>query len=129
MVKAVILVLDTNDLTAVTEMITVQFNPEEYSLNKDNNFASQTIPGLSSPILQFVSGNLRTLEMELFFDTVDAQTDVRDETNKVIKLLSIDSETHAPPVLRFVWGSLDFTCVLTKANQKFTRFKSDGKPV
>lgn len=129
MVKAVILVLDTNDLTAVIEMITVQFNPEEYSLNKDNNFASQAIPGLSSPILQFVSGNLRTLEMELFFDTVDAQSDVRDETNKVIKLLSIDSETHAPPVLRFVWGSLDFTCVLTRANQKFTRFKSDGKPV
>jgi hypothetical protein len=51
------------------EKIEVLFNPEEYTLNKDNNFASQTIPGLSSPLLQFVNGNLRTLEMELFFDT------------------------------------------------------------
>ena len=38
----------------------VMFNPEEYSLNKDNNFASQAIPGLSSPILQFVAGNSKT---------------------------------------------------------------------
>ena len=45
------------------------FNPEEYTLNKDNNFASQAVPGLSGPLLQFVHGNMRTLEMELFFDT------------------------------------------------------------
>ena len=32
----------------------VMFNPEEYSLNKDNNYASQAIPGLQSPLLQFV---------------------------------------------------------------------------
>src|SRR6266496_4739068 len=92
----------TNEQTQ--QSFEVVFNPEEYSLNKDNNFASQAIPGLSSPILQFVNGNLRTLEMELFFDTVDAQTDVRIETNKVIELLNIDSETHAPPILRFAWG-------------------------
>jgi hypothetical protein len=63
--------------------IEVAFNPEEYSLNKDNNFASQAVPGLSSPILQFVHGNVRTLEMELFFDTTDARTDVREQTQKV----------------------------------------------
>ena len=51
----------------------VTFNPEEYSLNKDNNFASQAIPGLTSPLLQFVHGNLRTLDMELFFDTFELQ--------------------------------------------------------
>jgi LysM repeat protein len=129
MEKAQILVLDLNDPTTPKRVITVQFNPEEYSLNKDNNFASQAIPGLSSPILQFVNGNLRTLEMELFFDTVDAQTDVRDETSKVTELLNIDSETHAPPVLRFQWGALLFKCVLTRANQKFTRFMSTGIPV
>ena len=131
MEKAKILILDPKTFARKgdTTAIPVQFNPEEYSLNKDNNFASQAIPGLSSPILQFVNGNLSTLEMELFFDTVDSQTDVRIETNKVVNLLRIDSETHAPPLLQFVWGSLVFTCVLTRANQKFTRFMSDGKPV
>lgn len=106
----------------------VMFNPEEYSLNKDNNFASQAIPGLSSPILQFVHGNLRTLEMELFFDTTDARTDVRAETQKVVDLLKIDPELHAPPVLRVAWGSLQLRCVLARANQKFLKFRDDGRP-
>src|SRR5215813_14893957 len=95
--KAKIIVLDPNDLTTAKDQFEVQFNPEEYSLNKDNNFASQTIPGLSSPILQFVNGNLRTLEMELFFDSSDARTDVRESTDQITNLLVIDSELHAPP--------------------------------
>ncbi|MDZ7268440.1 MAG: LysM peptidoglycan-binding domain-containing protein [candidate division KSB1 bacterium] len=111
----------------------VLFNPEEYTLNQDNNFASQTIPGLSSPLLQFVNGNLRTLDMELFFDTYDNATlpkpDVRDITNRFIKLMEIDPELHAPPVLRFSWASLQFRCVLAKATQKFILFWDDGRPV
>jgi LysM repeat protein len=110
------------------QQIEVMFNPEEYSLNKDNNYASQAIPGLSSPILQFVHGNLRTLEMELFFDTTDTRTDVRSETQKVVDLLKIDSDLHAPPVLRVAWGSLQLRCVLARANQKFLKFLEDGRP-
>jgi LysM repeat protein len=107
----------------------VQFNPEEYSLNKDNNFASQAIPGLSSPLLQFVHGNVRVLDMELFFDTTKDRTDVRDQTQKVTDLLKIDSDLHAPPILQVAWASLQLRCVLTRANQKFTRFLEDGRPV
>jgi hypothetical protein len=106
----------------------VMFNPEEYSLNKDNNFASQAIPGLTSPLLQFVHGNLRTLDMELFFDTFEQQSDVRDQTQKVTKLLQINSDLHAPPVVQVVWGSLFFRGVLAKAGQKFIKFLPDGRP-
>lgn len=107
----------------------VMFNPEEYSLNKDNTFAAQAIPGLGSPILQFVHGNLRTLEMELFFDTTDRRTDVRNETQKVVDLLKIDRDLHAPPVVRVAWGTLQLRCVLTRANQKFVKFLEDGRPM
>lgn len=110
------------------EKIRVMFNPEEYTLNKDNNFASQAVPGLSSPLLQFVNGNLRTLEMELFFDTFEKHRDVREETQKVVKLMSIDSNLHAPPVLQVVWASLNLTCVLARVSQKFILFFEDGKP-
>ena len=116
----------TNEKTKVK--FSVMFNPEEYSLNKDNNFASQAIPGLGSPLLQFVHGNLRTLDMELFFDTFEAQQDVRDETQKVVDLLTIDPDLHHPPVLRVTWGSLDFRCVLAKVNQKYIKFLTDGRP-
>jgi len=106
----------------------VSFNPEEYSINKDNNFASQAIPGLTSPLLQFVHGNLRTLDMELFFDTFEAQTDVRDQTQKVTSLLQINSDLHAPPVVQVIWGSLFFRGVLSKVGQKFIKFLNDGRP-
>jgi hypothetical protein len=106
----------------------VSFNPEEYTLSRDNNFAAQAIPGLSSPLLQFVNGNMRTLEMELFFDTFEAKKDVRDETNRLVDLLKIDSELHAPPVLIVSWGTLNFQCVLAKATQRFSMFLDDGRP-
>jgi nucleoid-associated protein YgaU len=107
----------------------VLFNPEEYTLNKDNNFAAQAIPGLTGPLLQFVNGNLRTLEMELFFDSTDARTDVREFTQRVVGLLDIDSTLHAPPILRVSWASLQFRCVLARVSQKFVRFLEDGSPV
>ncbi len=113
------------------EQFDVMFNPEEYTLNKDNNFASQAVPGLSSPLLQFVHGNLRTLDMELFFDTYEPKParDVREETQKIVNLLKIDPALHAPPILRVSWASLQFRCVLAKVSQKFVMFVEDGRPV
>ncbi|MGH9673641.1 MAG: LysM peptidoglycan-binding domain-containing protein [Bryobacteraceae bacterium] len=111
------------------EVIPVMFNPEEYALNKDNNFAALAIPGLSSPLIQFVHGNLRTLDMELFFDTTAERQDVRLKSDKVVNLLKIDPELHAPPVLSVAWGSLQLRCVLQRVAQKFQRFLEDGVPV
>lgn len=121
--------------TNTGERVQVQFNPEEYTLSKDINYAQTAVPGLSSPILQFVHGNLQTLEMELFLDTLEAHTgsaagdDVRGLVKKVTGLMSIDPATHAPPILLFTWGSLSFTCVLARASQRFIMFVPDGKPV
>jgi hypothetical protein len=117
--------------------LTVMFNPEEYTFSKDVNFAPAAVPGLSSPLLQFVNGNLRTLELDLLVDTteargndIDAGADVRPLVNRLTNLMDIDPERHAPPVLLFVWGaSLSFTCVLARATQRFVMFKSDGTPV
>jgi nucleoid-associated protein YgaU len=126
--------------TVTDDRIPVMFNPEEYTVNKDVNFAQTAVPGLSAPILQFVNGNMQTLEMELFLDTYEehregnrvlnrAGQDVRELTDKITGLMDIDPTTHAPPVLLFVWASLSFTCVLARASQRFTMFLADGTPV
>jgi nucleoid-associated protein YgaU len=121
--------------TNTGERVSVEFNPEEYTLNKDINYAQTAVPGLSSPILQFVHGNLQTLEMELFLDTLEAHTgtsagqDVRSLVRKVTALMAIDPATHAPPILLFTWGSLSFTCVLARAGQRYTMFLPSGVPV
>ena len=98
--------------TVTNERVPVLFNPEEYTLSKDNNFAQVGVPGLSAPILQFVHGNMQTLEMELLVDTYEehkegnrtlnqAGEDVRNLTRKITDLMDIDPTTHAPPVLIF----------------------------
>ncbi len=115
------------------QKFSVLYNPEEYALNKDINYAVQNVPGLSGPLVQFVNGNLRTLEMELFYDTWDSDSpvkrDVRGETGKIVSLMDINSDLHAPPILRVSWASLVLTCVLARVSQKFIMFADDGTPV
>jgi hypothetical protein len=118
----------------------VLFNPEEYTVSRGNNFAQIAVPGLRSPLLQFSHGELRTLQMELFFDSrekhvvanrtrTEPNSDLRLVLDEFLGLMDIDPETHAPPVLLFVWGSLTFRCVLASASQKFTMFKENGDPL
>ena len=115
--------------TASGANVKVLFNPEEYTLAKDINYAQAAIPGLSAPILQFVHGNVQTLDLELFLDTYEAGGDVRDEARKITQLMAIDPGLHAPPPLIFAWGSLSFTCVLAKVSQRYLMFRADGVPV
>lgn len=112
-----------------TENISVLFNPTEYSLDASNKYSWQTIPGLDAPIAQFVSGESTTLSMELFFDTFEAGSDVREHTAKISGLLSVDKDLHAPPLCKFVWGSFQFKGILEKVTQKFTMFLNSGVPV
>lgn len=115
--------------THTNERIAVMFNPQEYSLDKTNTFAEVGIPGLQSPPIQYVRGNLRTLKMDLFFDTYEVRADVRNFTNRITGLLDQEPSTKAPPILLFSWGRLNFRCVLDSVSQKFTMFLNDGTPV
>jgi nucleoid-associated protein YgaU len=111
------------------ETIEVLFNPNEYSINKTNAYAEEKTQGMAAPLLQFNYGDARTLSMKLFFDTYDRRSDVREYTGKIMKLLEIDRDFHAPPVCFFNWGQFSFVGVLWKADQHFTLFLSDGIPV
>ena len=122
--KATLTNLNTND------RIAVMFNPEEYSLDLGNTFAEVGIPGLRTSPIQYVRGNLRTLKMELFFDTYEVRDgDVRSATGQITTLLDNDPRTQAPPILLFSWGGLNFRCVLESVAQRFTMFRDDGTPV
>jgi nucleoid-associated protein YgaU len=109
--------------------IQVLFNPTQYSLEKSNQIAEVGIPGLGSPILQYVRGNTRTLALELFFDTYEQREDVSHYTNKIYRLLGIESQSHVPPICRFTWGEFNFDCVVQSVGGQFTLFLGDGTPV
>src|ERR1043165_3342347 len=115
--------------------IRAQFNPAEYSMAKGAQIAEIAIPGIDSPILQFVRGQTQTLSMELFFDTTqfgmgEAAVDVRTITDLMFQLVKIQSNTHAPPRIRFIWGAgLNFRAIVENIAQKFTLFNPLGIPL
>lgn len=111
------------------ETIEVLFNPSEYHIEAFNTYAWKKVPGFTTPIAQFLSGEASTLSMDLFFDTYEKRTDVRDHTAKVAALREVESDLHAPPVCRFVWGSMDFKGVMEKITERYTMFLDSGIPV
>ncbi len=87
-----------------------KYNPKELSFDKSVQIAEINIPGLDSPLQQFVRGNSEKLTLELFFDTTDEgtgkkATPVTTRTDPIYKLTKIDPDTHAPPHCIFKWGS------------------------
>jgi nucleoid-associated protein YgaU len=120
------------------------FNPEKYTINKSVQIAEIGIPGLDSPVQQFVRGQTEKITFELFFDTtehgmVDAVKDVREETGKVYQLLKVQTETHAPPRCLLRWGeagklfsfgtSVTPWCLLESVSEEFTLFSPTGIPL
>ena len=139
--KAKIEVLDGAAVDAdrgVFASIDVQFNPTEYTLTKGAQIAEIAIPGIDSPILQFVAGQNEKLTLDLYFDTTlpdatrpaGAVKAVTDYTRQVYQLVKIQPKTHAPPRVRFLWGKgLAFVAVVESVTQKFTLFDPDGVPL
>lgn len=128
--------------------VQVQFNPTEFSLSKGAQFAEVAIPGLESPILQFINGTNERLSMELFFDSTEAgmgpgATPVTTKLDPFYRMVRVDGELHAPPIVRILWGDQfpgvttdesqrplpAFDCVVESVDRKYTLFNPDGVPL
>lgn len=134
--KATITVLAGADKAKV---ITVLFNPTEYNFERSNSYKAVPVPGLSSPLLQFVNGESDQLGMELFLDDYtdpDGPTSLRKKEADPVggrlrdlsKLMQIDRDLHAPPPVRFNWGPMEFFAIIEKLGRKVTMFHPDGTP-
>ncbi|QDT98548.1 CIS tube protein [Gimesia aquarii] len=134
--KATITVMDGEDKNKVISLL---FNPTEYSLDRSNSYKATPIPGISSPVLQFVNGESDQLSMDLFMDDYtdpNGPTSLLQKENDplgerlaaISKLLLIDRELHAPPPVRFNWGTMEFHAIIEKLGRKVTMFHPDGIP-
>lgn len=115
--------------------IKAMYNPNELTIETRNQFQRSAMPGLPTPVTQYVSGQNQTVSISLFFDTYEKGEDVRKYSGEVVKLLKIDRALHAPPVCLFEWGGsisgdrTTFKGVLDSVSQKFTMFLDSGIPV
>jgi nucleoid-associated protein YgaU len=119
----------------VISPIIVQYNPTELSFDKKSQIAEIAIPGLDSPIQQFVRGQTERLTVELFFDVTDgglgeSSKDVRTLTDPLYQLVKIQPTTHASPRIRFTWGhGLSMKAIVDGVTRKFTLFSPLGIPL
>lgn len=133
-----------------TEDVAVSYNPNSLTFEKKPKIASIPIPGLDSPLQQFVRGESETLSVDLFFDTTETgmksgATSVTTLTDAFYGLIKIDPTTHAPPIVEFIWGSkfpgdslptmyqnqrrTTFKGLVTSVKQEFKLFAPDGTPL
>ena len=113
--------------------IEVQFNPTEYGIDRGASFAELQVPGLRTPLLQFVRGEAQTLSLELFLDGTDKRASsnpddtVEGRLADLRKFVEIDPELHAPPVCLFQWRQVTFYGVVTSFKEKYQLFDESGK--
>ena len=124
------------------KIVPVLFNPAEYSIERANTYKSTPVPGLGTPLIQFINGDAATLLMDLFIDDYTDPGEVpdlsgaasgplmsaKDRIETIVGLMNIDRDLHAPPPVLFVWGSLRFAGVIEKVGRKVTLFHGNGWP-
>lgn len=109
----------------IGDRIEVQFNPTEYTFEKTAKFGEVSLPGLDSPILQFVRGESEKLTLELFFDGTtepagggllgalgagiggggdDEPKTVVARVDQFYRMVKVSGDLHTPPLVRITWG-------------------------
>ena len=111
-------------------IIPLCFNPTEYQVSKANVFAEIPVPGLETPLIQYIRGDSEKLSLEALVDTSDTLDDVRvTYVEKLRGLMSINALEHAPPLVAFVWDRRVLTGVLDSLSVSYVLFTPEGIPL
>jgi phage tail protein X len=117
--------------------VTCQFNPKDYSITKAVKWIYDQVDGKNVGDAQFAGGEAQDMTVEIWFDSTDDGSDVRNKYQELLKMAEIDTSKQntstrksEPPQCKFQWGSyLSFTGVIKQIAQNFTLFKADGTPL
>lgn len=116
------------------DILEVQYNPTQYNDNFSVDWQDDQFP-------KVVRDNF---SLELFFDSYEAQQDVREDytdprTSKLVygtrRFASLaypsfaGQETRQPPPCLFTWGNFNFYGHVLSVKQVFTMFLDNGTPV
>jgi LysM repeat protein len=120
--------------------IECMFNPAKFSFSQTNRWQSDEIPGKATPTMRYLGGEAGSFGLSLVFDTTADGTAVTAHTNKLLKLMDVDTSLPGydaarsngrPPWVKFHWGTSlhSFKAVVKNINVGFTFFSSEGLPL
>lgn len=134
-----------------TEDIKFKFNPTEWSFDKAVQIAEVNIPGLDTPLLQFVRGQNEKIVLDIFCDSTEDglganAVSVTEQSDRIYQLVKIEPTRHAPPICTLIWNSkfpgcdtsaqiggnqkrTSFTCIVESVRHRYTMFSSKGVPL
>jgi LysM repeat protein len=132
----------------ISNAVPCMFNPTELSLSHSNDWSDkadgqttgETVAGRGIQQLNFRGSKNGSLDLTLFFDTTSTGTAVTTYTEKIVKLMDIDSTIQGtdtekgigrPPTVEFEWGEdfKSFPAVIERLTLKYTYFSSTGTPL
>jgi hypothetical protein len=128
--------------------IPVQFNPSEYRITERSSYSEKPRKNKDEPVMNFEGRPLSTLNVKLYFDCDEATSlaslatsavsaltggsagkDISKTIDVISSLTVIDGESHQPPGVVFVWGSLLFMGYADNVGVTYTMFDNKGKPL
>ena len=128
--KAEIQVVDPTRPSQVIDTIACHFRPTQVGYSKTANWSSKAAGGHNVPHQTFSGGQAAQVSLELLFDTSATGADVRDTTDKLLKLVLKKDKEKQPPLCRFKWGRLvSFLSYVSSVSVTFTFFLPNGTPV
>jgi nucleoid-associated protein YgaU len=115
------------------DRMTALFNPSAVTIEKRVQWSDGAVAQRDVPAVQHTHGHAAVLTIDLFFDTYEEAGDVRQHTDRIVRLTTVEGHgnMHRPPVCRLLWGrsGVFFQGVLVGLTQRFTMFLEDGAPV
>jgi hypothetical protein len=119
----------------------VQYNPKEFQVNKQVNWAEPSNQGKDGEAFQYQKGSPMTATFDLLFDTT-ANNNENVQTAWVNGLLALTNPVEKPTkgepaeldklrprALIFQWGNFSMPCVIESVRVAYLMFNSEGNAV
>jgi LysM repeat protein len=120
--------------------IECMFNPATFTFQTRAKWNPESLPGRNTPSQRYGGGAGGSFSLNLTFDTTSDGKAVTEYTDKLLKLMEIDTKIAGykeaehngrPPWVKFHWGTHlhSFRAVITSATVQFTYFSHEGVPL
>lgn len=120
--------------------IECMFNPDRFNFKVTNRWAPDKVKGKPRPELAYSGGEAGSFSLSLVFDTTDTGTSVTKHTDKLLKLMEVDTSIKGydaarnngrPPWVKFHWGTdiHSYRAIITSADVTYTYFSYEGVPL
>lgn len=107
-------------------------NPDEYKQVYDVEYKTEQGEGTTGSRMVFQKIKPQQFTLKFYLDGTGIAgdpMDVQSTVDEFFDVVGYDGDIHRPKYLKIIWGTLEFNCILTKADVTYKMFYPDGTPI